>query len=134
LIVVDASVLANAVGDDEEDGATVRDLLRRAAAVSAPDLVDVETVAALRRLWLGGMLSDARLAAGIRDLEALPIRRYPTRRLMGRAYELRDTVTQYDATYVALAEGLGCPLVTGDARLARAPGVRCTVEVVTRAG
>lgn len=134
MIVVDASVLANAVADDADDGATARDLLGRAAGVSAPDLIDVETVAALRRLWVGGVLSDARFAAAVRDLDDLPIRRYPTRGLMGRAYELRDTVTPYDATYVALAEGLGCPLVTGDARLARAPGIRCTVELVGAGG
>jgi hypothetical protein len=36
----------------------------------------------------------------------------------------------YDATYVALAEGLVCTLVTGDARLGRAPGIRCAVEVL----
>jgi predicted nucleic acid-binding protein len=50
---------------------------------------------------------------------------------MVRAYELRANVTPYDATYVGLAEGLDCTLVTGDGRLARAPGIRCSVEVLT---
>lgn len=49
---------------------------------------------------------------------------------MWRAYELRDNVTAYDAAYVALAEALGCPLVTADGRLAKASGVRCGVELV----
>lgn len=48
-----------------------------------------------------------------------------------RAWELRDNATPYDAVYVALAELLGCPLLTGDQRLARAPGIRCPVEVLT---
>lgn len=130
MIVVDASVLANAIGDDADDGALARELLLRAADVSAPDLVDVETVAVLRRRWLGGGLSDSRFAAAVRDLGDLPILRYPTRRLMGRAYELRNNVTPYDAVYVALAEGLGCPLLTADARLAGAPGIQCTVDLV----
>ena len=49
---------------------------------------------------------------------------------MWRAYELRENVTAYDAAYVALAEALDCPLLTADARLARAPGIRCEVELV----
>src|SRR3546814_7315214 len=51
-----------------------------------------------------------------------PIVRFPTSPLMVRAYELRSNLTPYDATYIALAEGLSCPLVSADARLARAPG------------
>jgi predicted nucleic acid-binding protein len=50
---------------------------------------------------------------------------------MIRAYELRSNVTPYDATYVALAEGLSCPLLSADARLARAPGIRCHVDILT---
>ena len=50
--------------------------------------------------------------------------------LLGRIWELRDNLTAYDATYVALAEAIEAPLVTMDRRLARAPGPRCTVTVV----
>jgi len=49
---------------------------------------------------------------------------------MIRAYELRSNVTPYDASYVALAEGLSCPLVSADARLARVPGIRCHVDIL----
>ena len=38
-------------------------------------------------------------------------------------------MTAYDAAYVALAEALDAPLVTMDARLAQAPGIRAAVEV-----
>jgi predicted nucleic acid-binding protein len=51
---------------------------------------------------------------------------------MVRAYELRANATAYDASYVALAEGLACTLVTADARLARVPTVNCTIEVLMR--
>lgn len=130
MIVVDASVLANAIADDGADGDAAGAGIRERGGVSAPDLVDVETVAVLRKRWLAGTLPARRFAAAVRDLEALAIERYPTLRLMRRAYELRDNVTAYDAAYVALAEALGCRLVTADARLARAPGVRCEVELV----
>jgi predicted nucleic acid-binding protein len=49
---------------------------------------------------------------------------------MRRAYELRPNVTSYDATYIALAEVLGCELLTGDERLAKAPGPRCAVRLL----
>lgn len=132
MIVVDASVLANAIADDDADGDAARDALRDRAGCSAPDLVDVETVAVLRRRWLARTLPARRFAAAVKDLEDLAIDRYPTGRLMQRAYELRDNVTPYDAAYVALAEVLDCPLVTADARLARASGIRCEVELVDR--
>lgn len=61
----------------------------------------------------------------------LPFHRYPTLPLLPRAYELRADVSAYDAMYVALAESLEGALVTADARLSRATGARCDVEVLT---
>jgi predicted nucleic acid-binding protein len=130
LIVVDASILANAVGDDGQAGHVARATLLAAGEASAPDLVDVETVSVLRRRWLAGDLTARRFRSAIDDLLALPLVRVPTGPLMLRAYELRANATPYDAAYVALAEGLACALVTADARLARAPGIRCVVEVL----
>jgi len=129
LIVVDASVLANALGDDGVDGRAARGRLA-GDDLAAPDLVDVETVAVLRKRWLSGGLSDRRFAAAINDLEDLELSRYPTLGLMRRAFELRANVTAYDATYIALAEHLRCKLLTADQRLAAAPGVRCDVELL----
>jgi predicted nucleic acid-binding protein len=130
LIVVDASVLANAIADDGRDGARARAEIREAVDVAAPDLVDVETVAVLRRRWLAGSLSARRFAHAIDDLEALPLDRYPSLPLMRRAYSLRANVTASDAAYVALAEALRCVLLTGDRRLANAPGPRCAIRVL----
>jgi predicted nucleic acid-binding protein len=131
VIVVDASVLANAVGDDEEDGRQARELLRTHRELAAPDLVDVETTAVLRRRWLAGTLTDGRFEQAIEDLADIPIARFPTRGLMRRAFELRANVTAYDACYVALAEALEWPLCTGDRRLAQASGPRCTMQLIT---
>jgi predicted nucleic acid-binding protein len=130
LIVVDASVLANVIGDDGADGQLARGEIRSAGGVAAPDLVDVETVAVLRKRWLAGTMSDHRFAAAITDLEQLGVSRYPTLPLMRRAFELRANVTAYDASYVALTELLGCELLTGDRRLASAPGPTCPIRLL----
>jgi predicted nucleic acid-binding protein len=130
LIVVDASVLANAIADDEIDGRVARDALRAAKDLAAPDLVDVETVSALRKRWLAGTLTAERFAAAVVDLEDLDLDRYPALPLMHRVFELRANLTAYDASYVALAETLECELVTGDGRLAGAPGLGCPIKVL----
>lgn len=130
MIVIDASVLANVVGDDGSDGRRARQEFRNAGDVAAPDLVDVETVAVLRKRWLAGTVTDQRFAAAVDDLGQLDLDRYPTLPFMQRAYQLRANVTAYDSAYVALAETLGCDLLTGDRRLASATGPRCTIRVL----
>lgn len=130
MIVLDASVLANVIADDGPEGQRARAELRTAGALAAPDLVDVETVAVLRKRWLAGTISQGRFAVAVRDLEDLDLERYPVLRLMRRALELRANVTPYDAAYVALAEILGCQLWTADQRLAKAPGPACPIRVL----
>jgi predicted nucleic acid-binding protein len=132
VIVIDASVLANALGDDADDGHAARVELRAAGDLVAPDLVDVETVAVLRKRWLANTLATERFDAAVSDLQRLDFERVPTLRLMRRAYELRANVTASDATYVALAEALGCELLTADKRLANAAGPRCAIRVLSQ--
>ncbi len=129
-MVIDASVLANVVGDDGSDGERARLAFRNAGDVAAPDLADVETVAVLRKRWIAGTVSDERFAAAVDDLGQLDIDRYPALRFMRRAYELRANVTVYDSAYVALAEALSCELLTADQRLANASGPRCIIRVL----
>lgn len=134
MIVLDASVLANALADDAQDGGVARAELRAAGAVAAPDLVDVEAVAVLRKRWLAGTISVDRFEAAVTDLQRLHLERVPTVRLVRRAFELRANVTAYDATYVALAEALDCDLVTADERLAGATGPRCRIRLLSGDG
>ena len=63
-------------------------------------------------------------------LQRLPIIRHPLLPLLDRVWELRDNLTPYDAAYVALAERLEVPLLTADAGIARAPGLRCKVRLL----
>ena len=130
MIVVDASALAAALGQDGSFGGRARERLRGETLV-APELIDLEVAAALRRLSLGGRLPVARAELALLDLLRLPLRRLAHRPLIGRCWELRDNLTVYDAAYVALAEGLRSTLVTADARLAKAPGPCCEVELVS---
>ena len=131
MIVLDASVLANAVGDDGPDGAAARAMIAANVDVGIPDLANIETVAVLRKRWIARTLDDERFAAAVEDFAAFGFTRYPTLGLLRRIVELRDNVTAYDAAYVALAEALGCEFVTGDARLARSSGHHCRIQTLT---
>jgi len=69
---------------------------------------------------------------GVAPAPAPGISRYPGVAVLSRVWELRENLSAYNATYVALAEGLGCALLTADRRLGRAPGLRCPVTTVPR--
>jgi predicted nucleic acid-binding protein len=128
VIVVDASFLATALVDDGDDGRRVRRRLRE-ERLSAPELIDLEVASVLRRHEHEGRVGADRAQMALSDLRALRLARAAHRPLLPRCWELRRNLTVYDAAYVALAELLGVPLVTADGRLARAPGVRCTIEL-----
>ena len=83
----------------------------------------------LRHYALSYVISGERSAELLEDLTTMRIIRYPHTALLSRIWELRNNVTAYDAAYVALAETLEAPLVTRDARLSQAPGIRATVEI-----
>ena len=130
MIVVDASVLATALADDDEDGDFARARLSQDPDLHAPHLLDAEVLSALRGQALAGLLGNRRAGQALADLVALPIARYPHLPFASRVWELRESVTAYDALYVALAEALDAPLLTADARLSRAAGPRCEVELM----
>ena len=129
MLVVDASVLATALTDDGPDGDIARARLRDQQLV-APELIDLEVTSVLRRQQAVGQLDLRRAHLALDDLLDLPIGRVPHAPLLLRCWELRDNLTVYDAAYVALAEALGTVLLTADARLADAPGLRCPVELL----
>jgi predicted nucleic acid-binding protein len=128
-VVVDASAVVEALSGASASGERTRELLGRPA--SAPHLLDLEVASALRRATRRGEVTAAEAQAAILGLAALPgLRRYGQARLLPRIWELRDNFSSYDASYVALAEALGIPLVTADRRLARAAEPFCTVLLV----
>jgi predicted nucleic acid-binding protein len=125
VIVVDASVLAPALGDDDADGDAARERLR-GEDLAAPEIIDLEVTSVWRRTLADGRRASLALA----DLADLPLRRAPHLPLLTRCWELRHNLAPYDAAYVALAEALDVALVTADARLSRAGGARCAVELL----
>ena len=129
MLVVDASVLAPALADDGTAGDMARARLRGHALV-APELVDLETTSVIRRQLLAGQLDARRARLALMDLVELPLRRAPHRPLLARCWELRQSLTVYDAAYVAIAELLDVVLLTADARLANAPGPRCLFDLL----
>ena len=129
MIVVDASVVVSALLVDREEGDAARQALR-SDPVHAPHLLDVEVTSAVRRWVLAGRLTVEEARSSIRDLADLAITRHGHEPLLDRVLELRDAVSAYDGTYVALAELLGATMVTGNRRLSRAPGARCPVPVI----
>lgn len=130
VLVVDASVLAPALGDDGPDGDRSRERLRD-QRIFAPELIDLEVVSVLCKELAAGHLDVRRAQLAIQDLVDLPMQRAAHAPLLERCWDLRDNLTAYDAAYVALAELLGATLVTADARLAKAAGVRCDVETLS---
>lgn len=129
VLVVDASVLAVALADDGADGDTARTRLR-GQDLAAPELLDLEVVSVLRGQLIAGTIDARRADLALTDLSAIPLKRAPHLPLLRRCWELRENLTTYDASYVALAEALGVLLLTGDQRIARAPGPRCQIEVL----
>jgi len=124
VIVVDASAFLDAV-----DGR--RAVIDRLAGedLHAPHLLDVEVASALRRLVATGRVDEAKALVTLRVLQQADIRRHPHQPLLPIVWSLRDRVSAYDATYVALAAALEATLVTTDRRLASVAGLPCVVEV-----
>lgn len=130
LCVVDASVMTAfyAIDDRRRDDIAAR--LASGDALFAPAHLDVEVLSGLRRMARDRPALGAAASTALQHLARFPIRRMRLAPLLPRMWELRDNVSAYDAAYVALAERLDGPLVTGDARLAGATGPRCGFELI----
>lgn len=123
-VVVDASVLVAATSDTGRTGAWAEEILADGEIVS-PHLVLVEATNVLRRLEHAKQLVRSEATAALRDLLRLDLLLVPFEPFAPRVWELRGSLTSYDAWYVAVAEALGLPLATVDRRLARASGPAC---------
>lgn len=130
MIVLDASALVELLLGTEPGRAVAARIADPRLGLHAPHLADVEVTQALRRYVCEGVLEPAAAVSALADLRALDLERHGHEPLLDRVWALRENVTAYDAVYVALAEALEAPLVTCDARLARAPGLRARVELV----
>ena len=129
MIVLDASAALELLLRAATHERLVHRLLESGELLAAPHLLDLEIAQVLRRFAAAGELSDTRAREALDDYAGLRIARYPHDPLLDRIWQLRHNCTAYDASYLALAEALGCPLITCDKPLAATPGHRARIEL-----
>ena len=125
MIVVDASAALSALLNAGP--------ARRALAneqLHAPHLIDSEVANGLRRRVAAQQLGADEGWNALDAFRRLGMTRYPVFALLDRVWQLRENLSACNASYVALAELLDCTLLTADARLSRAPGIRCPITLV----
>jgi predicted nucleic acid-binding protein len=127
-LVVDASLVVSALIDTGETGRWAESQLLT-GQLSAPHLMLVEVTNILRRSAIKGEITSDVASMAHADLLDLRVELFPYAPFASRAWELRGSVTSYDAWYVALAEFLGSRVGTLDRKLARAAGPRCGFEM-----
>jgi len=125
VIVVDASAAVLALLNDGDARARLAN-----DALAVPHLADSEIVQALRSQVRRGNVGADDAQRALEVWAQLGIQRVGSIGQLHRIWELRDNLTAYDATYVALAEALDCALLTADQRLAGAPSMNCSITVV----
>jgi predicted nucleic acid-binding protein len=129
---LDAAAALDLLTDEGVRGEWVAQQLVGEDVLDAPHLIDVEVLSGLRKRVSRRELSAGVAGIAVTRLRELRIRRYSAADLLDRIWQLRSRLTPYDASYVALAETLGAPLVTTDARLARAGGHRARILAFDR--
>jgi predicted nucleic acid-binding protein len=130
LIVVDASAVLELLLNSFRGTHVAVRLFRKGESLHVPHLLDLEVAQVLRRYVLAKELTTDRAEQALEDFGDLPFNRYPHVDLLPRIWELRSTVTAYDAAYISLAEALDSTLVTCDARLRKSHGHTARIDLI----
>ncbi|MGH9301794.1 MAG: type II toxin-antitoxin system VapC family toxin, partial [Acidimicrobiales bacterium] len=101
MIVLDASAAVDLLLSTER-ARGIAQALGSVSQVHAPELIDPEVIAVVRRWTHKGWLKPAAGTRAIEELGELALIRHGHGPLRLRAWELRDRCTVYDACYVAL--------------------------------
>ena len=129
-MVLDASAVVELVLGSEAGREIAERVRDPGIALHAPHLVDVEVAQVVRRYVLAGQVSEERGQLAMTHLADLDLERHAHEPLLPRIWELRASLTAYDAAYVALAEVLDAPLLTRDRRLAASSGHAAVIQLV----
>lgn len=130
MIVADASALLELILGTTRAERVGAMALAAGERLHAPYLLDIEIVQGLRRMVQLRNITAARAEQALEDFGDFLIERHAHVELLPRVWQLRESVTAYDAAYLALAEALEAPLLTCDAKLARSRGHSVKVELV----
>jgi predicted nucleic acid-binding protein len=129
MIVLDASAAVDWLLQTPAGRRIENRIYSRNETLHTPHLLDLEVIQVLRRLARQGVVPVHRVEEAVRDLLDLRITRYPHFVLLPRVWQLRHSLSAYDAAYIVLAERLGAALVTRDGRLASALGHAAAIEL-----
>ncbi|MFG2696655.1 type II toxin-antitoxin system VapC family toxin [Kitasatospora sp. NPDC048407] len=129
MIVIDCSALVVVLTAHGPDGELVRGRVASAAEVYAPTLLDYEIQSALLGMQRGGKLTERETERAVAAYRMLPLVKRETLPFWDRVRKLHANLSAYDSQYVALAEALGVPLITCDARIGRSGAAKCEIEV-----
>jgi predicted nucleic acid-binding protein len=130
MIVVDASAVIELLLQTPRGTRLADRIADERRTLHAPHVLDLEVSQVLRKLLARGKLERNRAQPAFDDFLTLRLQRYDHERLLPRIWSLRENLSAYDAAYIALAESLGAPLFTLDARIAKAPGHQAKVKVL----
>lgn len=129
MLVLDASAAIAFLLNLEPGDAIAERLSQEVSALHTPHLLDLEILQVLRRLTQRSEITAARANDALADFRSLRLRRYSHAPLSERIWELRTSVSAYDASYIALAEALDASLITSDAALSRSRGHNARIEL-----
>ena len=130
MIVLDASAAVELLMNTRLGKKLAERLRSSNVSLHAPHVIDLEVAETLRRYVADRTIPEERGRLALQHLAMLDLNRYPHDTLLRRIWGLRDNLTAYDAAYVALAEALEASLVTADRRLAKAPKLMTTIELL----
>jgi len=129
LTVIDCSAMVELLAAGTTAGQTIGDRLVAVESIHAPYVLDGEVVSALLGLMRGKKITKREADLALSNYRAFPIELHDVLPLWERIKKLYANLSAYDAQYVALAEALGVPLITADARIKRSRAANCGVEV-----
>lgn len=128
--MLDASAIVELLTDARGLASAVRDELEADAHWVVAEHTLIETMSALRGLWLSDRIGDGDFDHHIASLARMRFEMHDTFSLLPRIRALAANATAYDVAYLAIAESLDASLITTDAKLGNVPGSRADVRVV----